>query len=73
MARGGEDSLASQLPCEAVIAHVETRTASAVVKLLLDTIHIDLDEDKVDLVWRLTLDRALGVERCALGTVRLPR
>lgn len=65
--------VSTQLPGLAVLAALGTtgERGHQPVRLPLDTVHLDLDENQVKLVWRLTLPHALNVERVhlSLGSV----
>ncbi len=63
----------TRLPGLAVLATLGAAGAQGhqQVRLPLDTVHLDLDENEVKLVWRLTLPHSLNVERVhlSLGSV----
>ncbi len=65
--------LSTRLPGLAVLAALGTQGAQGhqQVRLPIDTVHLDLDENEVKLVWRLTLPHSLNVERVhlSLGSV----
>lgn len=62
-----ETRMSTQLPGWAIVAswgHQKT-------PLPLDTVHIDLDHSKVDLVWHLTLPHSLNIEQMHLGLEKI--
>jgi hypothetical protein len=67
----GLAALATRLPRIALGAVLETSTRAGQVRLPLDTVHVDLDAMRVNLVWRLTIPQTLGVERCQIGATRI--
>lgn len=65
--------LRTRLPGLTVLAALGTALAQGhqQVRLPLDTVHLDLNENEVKLVWRLTLPHSLNIERVhlSLGSV----
>lgn len=65
--------LSTRLPGLAVLAALGTEGAQGhqQVRVPLDTVHIDLEENELKLVWRLTLPHSLNIERVhlTLGSV----
>ncbi|APR78993.1 putative exported protein [Minicystis rosea] len=59
--------LATRLPGFAVVASWGEREAA----LLLDTVHVDLDDRVLQLGWHLTLPQHLGIEHVGLNLERL--
>jgi len=64
----GHDTFVSRFPIEAVVARgIDKKLRDRVFRLPLDTVHVDLEAKRVQLVWRLTLDQAWGLRSIVLS------